>query len=201
MRRVRILAPLCIALLVAACGDGRSRTLPGSSNSNNNRAACGNGAVEQGEVCDGIALGGLTCVTLGFGAGGLACTSDCRDFDRSGCGAPPTCGNGTTDGGELCDGASFGTRSCQTYGYSEGSLSCSANCGVIDTSGCSGQLAQCGNNTREGNEVCDGTDVGRDLSGPRARHRHHLVQRRLREPEHVWLQLLHPGVRGARLRA
>lgn len=160
MRRLHILAPLCIALLVAACGDGRSRTLPGSSNSNNNRAACGNGVVEQGEVCDGIALGGLTCVTLGFGAGGLACTSDCRDFDRSGCGAPPTCGNGTTDGGELCDGASFGTRSCQTYGYSEGSLSCSANCGVIDTSGCSGQLAQCGNDTREGNEVCDGTDVG-----------------------------------------
>lgn len=148
--------------LAAGCGGGRSRSSgsrTNNNNNNNNQVLCGNGAADQGEVCDGSNLGGISCEALGFGAGVLACAADCRDFDRRGCGAPATCGNGARDGSELCDGADFGDRSCQTYGYTEGNLSCFPNCGALDTSGCSGQQARCGNGAREGAEVCDGADV------------------------------------------
>lgn len=57
-------------------------------------AVCGNGVVEAGELCDGNALGGASCASLGFagdcgnGAGcvhaGLACLGNCR-FDYGGC--------------------------------------------------------------------------------------------------------------------
>ncbi len=57
-------------------------------------AACGNGMIEIGEQCDGAALAGATCATLGFAGDcgkdgacvqpGLACLSDCS-FDYSGC--------------------------------------------------------------------------------------------------------------------
>lgn len=48
-------------------------------------AFCGNGVVDGAEVCDGTALGGATCASLGFVSGSLACTAGCG-FDTSGCG-------------------------------------------------------------------------------------------------------------------
>lgn len=42
-----------------------------------NAALCGNGVRNVGEQCDGSALGGKTCTTLGFGGGTLGCTSVC----------------------------------------------------------------------------------------------------------------------------
>jgi hypothetical protein len=41
-------------------------------------ATCGNGRIEAGESCDGTALNGSTCVSLGFGAGTLSCSSSCQ---------------------------------------------------------------------------------------------------------------------------
>ena len=54
---------------------------------------CGNGRIEQGEVCDGAQLNGKTCETqLGAGyTGSLLCKSDCSGFDTSQCVAPGTC--------------------------------------------------------------------------------------------------------------
>ena len=45
---------------------------------------CGNGTVDPGENCDGSALGGATCMCLGFQSGTLACSASCQ-FDTSGC--------------------------------------------------------------------------------------------------------------------
>ncbi len=46
---------------------------------------CGSDWVDlPGEQCDGPALGGATCESLGFDGGALACTPDCA-FDTSGC--------------------------------------------------------------------------------------------------------------------
>ena len=40
---------------------------------------CGNGAIDEGEDCDGDNLGGETCLTLGHGGGGeLSCTDECK---------------------------------------------------------------------------------------------------------------------------
>ena len=57
-------------------------------------ARCGNGVVDPGEQCDGTALGGATCTSLGFSGDcdqpdacvhtGLSCLGNCR-FDFSGC--------------------------------------------------------------------------------------------------------------------
>ncbi|MGD2109537.1 MAG: serine hydrolase, partial [Phycisphaerae bacterium] len=50
----------------------------------------------------------------------------------------PCCGDGVKEGGEACDGTDFGGSSCGSYGFAMGDLNCVANCGTIDTSGCSG---------------------------------------------------------------
>lgn len=45
---------------------------------------CGNGAIDIQEDCDGNALGGHTCVSLGYDGGGLSCSQSCS-FDTSSC--------------------------------------------------------------------------------------------------------------------
>jgi len=47
---------------------------------------CGDNTIDPGELCDGTDLGGQTCVSQGFPAGGtLACNGTCDAFDTSGC--------------------------------------------------------------------------------------------------------------------
>jgi len=48
---------------------------------------CGNGVVDEGEECDGIAGDGTTCESLGHHPGALGCTTACT-YDTSRC-APP----------------------------------------------------------------------------------------------------------------
>ncbi|MEL6546785.1 MAG: hypothetical protein AAFQ82_19315, partial [Myxococcota bacterium] len=122
---------------------------------------CGNNALDAGEVCDGSALNGQDCVSRGYELGGtLACELICQRYDESGCQSGATCQNGVREGPEECDGGDLGGASCQTLGqgFSSGNLGCNASC-TFDTSQC--QTAQtCGNNSAEGTELCDGTDVG-----------------------------------------
>ena len=62
----------------------------GSGGNNGMGAAgrvCGNGVIEPGEDCDGVALGGATCASVTMGSqsnGSLKCLATCM-FDRSGC--------------------------------------------------------------------------------------------------------------------
>lgn len=49
---------------------------------------CGNGDIDSGEVCDGSNLNGVTCVDEGFEEGDLACSEDCKTFDKSDCYTP-----------------------------------------------------------------------------------------------------------------
>jgi len=99
---------------------------------------CGDNVVQSPEVCDGTDLAGETCVSQGFSGGGtLACNGSCTGFDTSGCIAGgPVCGNGIIETGEVCDGANLGGETCQSQGFSGGTLSCSANCTSFDTSAC-----------------------------------------------------------------
>jgi hypothetical protein len=71
---------------------------------------------------------------------------------------PETCGNGTLDPGEDCDGTELGGADCAAAaGLAEGTLACDAAC-AFDVSGCH----QCGNGVAEATEVCDGTDFRGD---------------------------------------
>ncbi|MCD6522188.1 MAG: DUF2341 domain-containing protein [Candidatus Diapherotrites archaeon] len=46
------------------------------------------------------------------------------------------CGNGILEPGEECDGSNFGGKTCSSYGYSGGSLTCTSSC-TISIDGCS----------------------------------------------------------------
>ena len=160
LRLIVRMSALGVAVATAA-GLGACSSSPGEEET----GVCGNGRQEAGERCDGADLGGATCVSIGFGAGSLGCAPTCADLDRSGCGAPATCGNGQIDGPELCDGAALGTATCESLGFGAGPLRCLANCGGYDTSGCAAPPT-CGNGRIDpGVEVCDGTLLGGKTCG------------------------------------
>ena len=87
------------------------------------------------------------CVACGWLAFG--CTTE---FGSSGA----TCGNGTLEAGETCDGSDFGGQTCfDLTSYEEGRLICTQDC-KLDLSLCH----TCGNGVVEGGEVCDGSFLG-----------------------------------------
>ncbi|MBI5505004.1 MAG: DUF1566 domain-containing protein [Deltaproteobacteria bacterium] len=54
-------------------------------------------------------------------------------------GALPTCGDGIINGREYCDGANVGPFTCDSYGFTAGTLGCDASCRHHDLSDCSGR--------------------------------------------------------------
>lgn len=130
---------------------------------------CGNGVVDAVEACDdGVndgAYGGCLkdCVGLAphCGDGVLndnseACDDgntneedECLSFCQ-----PPTCGDGIMQANEQCDG-SVTDATCESMGFSGGSVACDAAC-KISTEQCFG----CGNGVIDGEEVCDGAELG-----------------------------------------
>jgi hypothetical protein len=112
-------------------------------------STCGNGVIESSEACDSGELGGATCMSQGFGGGGLTCTDDCT-IDTSNCNA---CGNGMLDDGEECDGTDLGdntTCADLMLGTPNEPLSCTDAC-MYDFAGCSG----CGDGVVVDPEQCE----------------------------------------------
>jgi len=152
MRKILTCVVLALVfVLIGACDDGKK---PGDTGV----TGCGNNKIESGELCDGSSLAGMTCEKLGFGDGTLRCAQSCAAFDTTLCGASLTCGDNIKNGVDVCDGSDLGGQSCQTQGFSDGQLACLTNCAGYDTSSCTGQIV-CGNNSVEGSEVCDGTQL------------------------------------------
>jgi hypothetical protein len=79
-----ILVALLLSCSVYASNQEASTTSP----------ICGNGIQETGEQCDGLDLGGASCVSQGFSGGTLLCASSCT-FNTSSC----TSGGGGGGGG------------------------------------------------------------------------------------------------------
>ena len=65
-----------------------------------------------------------------------------------------SCGDGTINGADACDGTSLGNKTCKSAGFYTGTLACTSACS-LDTSGCS----NCGNGKIDTGEVCDGTNL------------------------------------------
>ena len=123
---------------------------------------CGDGIINvHGEDCDGTALGGESCTTLGYDSGSLACTTGCK-LDTSGCSVSAVnfCGDGSANREkEDCDGSDLKGASCSDASngyYSGGELNCYGGC-TYDYSQCTGATAVCGNGIIDDleNEECD----------------------------------------------
>lgn len=101
---------------------------------------CGNQIIEADEECDGAALDGQTCMTLGAGSGDLVCAPDCS-LDLSNC-AAGGCGDGQLAVDEACDGAIL-DATCQSLGHDGGQVICSDSC-EYDESACCEDLCSPG---------------------------------------------------------
>jgi len=139
---------------------GKSVVLTGVSG-----GSCGDGVINGNEVCDGGALGGQTCQSLGFAGGGnLACNSDCLSFDTTQCTAGGTCPDGTCGPGENCPGGpGIGDDDACTQPPSCRELpgQCTSGCvyppmafGQIDPGFCEGNTGCVG-----GNCICNGNGL------------------------------------------
>ena len=125
-------------------------------------AVCGNGQFEEGERCDGYALNGQTCETIvGKGSTGtLFCKSGCQEFETALCSPPDSCGNGTIEGREVCDGEALNYQNCSSFiEGARGILRCASNCMDYDLSLCTTEKT-CGNGQIDHGEECDTTDFG-----------------------------------------
>ena len=147
-------------------GKGSTGTLRCASNCSNfdisgctAAAACGNGVIESGELCDSERLNDKTCATeVGQGSNGtLKCAANCMEYDKSGCSASTTCGNGVIDGSELCDGTNLKGETCESLvgKGSVGNVLCAEGCAAYNLSQCSAP-STCGNNKLDDGELCDG---------------------------------------------
>ncbi len=104
---------------------------------------CGNTIIDAGEQCDGTNLNGQSCTTLGqgFNGGTLSCiasgqANECH-FNTSSCiSAPPICGNGIIQSGEMCDD----NNTINGDG-------CSSSCQIESSYSCMGQPSTCTNAT------------------------------------------------------
>lgn len=107
------------------------------SDDDNTNQLCGNGFLDDGEVCDTINLAGQSCEDVGnYTGGSLACVADCNAFDTAGCTVPAGCGNGQIDANENCDNANLDNTQCQDLvGFTGGTLACANDC-TFDTTGC-----------------------------------------------------------------
>ncbi len=101
---------------------------------------CGNGILDEGEQCDSNTLidSQYTCqnqLDPSF-SGTITCTSECK-ISTTKC--IQTCGNGTLDTGEECDGSTFAPKykTCtEILGDYTGTVSCKKDC-TVDTTNCS----------------------------------------------------------------
>ncbi len=122
-------------------------------------ATCGNGALDNGETCDGnLFAGGKTACSAWdekYGSGNVICNACSIDYRN--CVEKPACGNGILDNGEPCDGDLFsgGNTACSAWNanYMSGDVSC-RNC-AIDYTNCIERPA-CGNGVLDNGETCDG---------------------------------------------
>jgi len=76
------------------------------------------------------------------------------------CGAPPDCGNGIIESGEICDGTDLGGETCISLGFESGTLACQTdNCENFDTKACVGEpFCVPTHNKEKGSRCSDGLD-------------------------------------------
>ena len=78
----------------------------------------------------------------------------------AGGGGGGTCGNGTLDPGEACDGADLNGQTCEGLGFGGGTLACNGSCTGFDTSGCTAACFPSGQTCSTNSQCCSGQCKG-----------------------------------------
>ena len=86
---------------------------------------CGNGTAEEGEDCDTTDYRGQSCSDLHHGDGQVGCLDCMWDFSQCSLPTSTTCGDGTADAGEDCDGDALRNQTCESLYHGDGNLYCS----------------------------------------------------------------------------
>ena len=154
----------CRHTAITVCASGDSCCAAGCKNPGDldcpYTPECGNGIVDPGESCDGNCP--ATCddndactddITVG---GAATCDLVCRHTPKTT--IECTCGNGTLDSGEVCDGncptlaSCDDNNPCTADSLSGAANTCDARCVNTPIPACT----QCGNGIVEAGETCDG---------------------------------------------
>lgn len=106
---------------------------------------------------------GGACPTTGDAGAITGFLTECSDGvsdSAEGGGTLPACGDADINvAGEECDGVNLGSRTCDSFGFTGGTLSCNGSC-RFDTSLCTtGSGSGCGNGVVDGTEDCDQGDL------------------------------------------
>ena len=119
--------------------------------------ACGDAQRNGIEQCDGADFGGKSCSDFEsitgdpFNGGTLSCTALCK-IDTTNC---RRCGDGVVTGNEVCDVGALEGETCESQGFSDGTLECAVGCMGYNTAGCT----LCGDGDVEGSEECDSQNM------------------------------------------
>jgi len=151
----RSLATLALLVGTVGCPSDDSPSVTGDDSSSGTGGATDGG--DDGVVDDGPSL------TEGSGGGdgtdtGTDSADSTGDDAETDVGPDPMCGDDVMEADEVCDADDLDGEDCVSQGFGGGTLACAADCASFDTSGCN-DGPRCGDDTAEGAEACDGTDL------------------------------------------
>jgi hypothetical protein len=126
-------------------------------------AGSSEGVGSSGTTDDGASETSVGASSAGDAASSSATTLDTGASESTtsseSSGGTPVCGDGVLEGDEVCDGDDLGGLTCELLQLDGGMLGCLRDCLSFDLTGCEG-VSQCGNLILEGNEACDGVNLG-----------------------------------------
>ncbi len=120
-------------------------SLLGCGPDDSTKGECGDGVRQGSEECDTQDFGPKTCLSMGYYGGTLACNEDCT-LNPADCALYGSCGDKAIQPAvEECESNVPFEETCNSLGYSSGTLTCRGDC-RFDVSNCEG-AQECGDSS------------------------------------------------------